>query len=202
MTVKEVRQIEDFPLVDFVAHGAHEQIFAPGLSEDGSIILGADEQVAWEAVTSVVGRISLDGGGFWPRWTPESLNVLVTDQRLIYWQPKFDHGKYYHTSTGALGLAVSAVSFARAAKRHKANARVIAAGQLRYEHVEQLWTHATKGLIGGATRDLSFDTTTSPERVCRLILHCTKADPRLETYVQRKASKVANREIPLAERED
>ena len=202
MTTQEVRQIEDFPLVEFVAHGTAEQTFAPGLSADGSIILGTDEEVAWEAETYIQGRVADNGERFRLVWRPALTHVLVTDQRLIYWLPKFDHGQHHAPLTGgALGIAASAVSFARAAKRQKANARVIAAGQLRYEHVSCLWTHTEKALIGAAGRYLSFDTTVTGPRSVRLVLHCGKADPNLESYVQRQASMLANREIPLAVRE-
>lgn len=205
MTTQEVRQIEDFPLVELVAHGTAEQTHTPGLSPDGSIILGTNEEVAWEAETYIQGRVADNGDRFRLVWRPALTHVLVTDQRLIYWLPKFDHGQHYlaggATGFSAVGLAASAVSFARAAKRKKANARIIAAGQLRYEHVSCLWTHTEKALIGAAGRYLSFDTVLTGTRSVRLVLQCGKADSNFERYVQGKASILANREISLAVRE-
>ena len=193
MTGYERQKLGEFPLVEIVRFGTREQNFAPGVKRDGSLGMDQDETVLWEAKTFVRGFVSLDGRTFREVWKPGSLEVLITDRRLLYYKLDYDHG--IGGGFSLTSIALSSYSKHKAAKRREGT---MAAGHVRYENLRQLCSGSRRdGLVNPDRPTLSFDMSGSGPGIVRAEVWLNRTEPGFEDLVRQWASYVAGREIPL-----
>ncbi len=193
MTASELRDLDRFPLVEVVPFGRAEQNCAPGVGSDGSLVVDPGEVTIWQAPAWVWGLIALDGTTFRSVWQPNSIEVILTDRRIMYYQEKFDHGR--SNASGLLNIALSTYSKRNAAQRQKGK---VAAGHIRYENLLQLvMRNKPAGLVGTSFRTLSFDIAGSGPAVVRIEVRVDKTPLDFESQVARAASLAAGRDIPL-----